>query len=82
MRLEMHLEAVIERDWRYTWRPCSCELVGRNRASLEIHLEAMIKGVWRCTWMPRLSEIGDALGGHDRARMDESLEAVDGRRTG
>ena len=32
---EMHLEAVIERVWRYA-------LGGRDRASLEIHLEAVI----------------------------------------
>jgi len=45
----MHLEAVIERDWRCTWRPCSCELAGRNRASLEIHLEAVIERDWTST---------------------------------
>jgi len=38
--------------------------------SLEIDLEAMIE------------RVGDALGGRDRARFDEDLEAVDGRRTG
>jgi len=38
--LEMHLEAVIKRVWRYA-------LGGRNRASLEIHLEAVIELVWR-----------------------------------
>jgi len=34
-------QAVIERGWRYTWRPLSSEfgdtLGGRNRASLEMH---------------------------------------------
>jgi len=43
---EMHLEAVIERVWRCTWRLRSSELRdalgGRDRASLEMHLEAMI----------------------------------------
>jgi len=43
VNLEMHSEAVIERVWRCTWRPWSCELGGRNRASLEIHLEAVIE---------------------------------------
>jgi len=33
--LEMHLEAVIERIWRYTWRPWSSEFG-------DMHLEAMI----------------------------------------
>jgi len=43
---EMHLEAVIERVWRCTWRLRSSELrdalAGRDRVSLEMHLEAMI----------------------------------------
>jgi len=43
---EMHLEAVIERVWRCTWRLRSSELRdvlgGRDRASLEMHLEAVI----------------------------------------
>jgi hypothetical protein len=33
--------------------------------------------VWRCTWRPRSSEFGDALGGRDRSRLEEYLEAVD-----
>jgi len=60
--LEMHLEAVIERDWRCTWRPCSCELASHNRASLKTHLEAVIERVWRCTWRPWSREIGPVLG--------------------
>jgi hypothetical protein len=40
--LEMHLEAVMVRVYRCTWRPPSCELEGRDHASLEMHLEAMI----------------------------------------
>jgi len=42
-----------------------------------MHLEAMFMRTWR----PYLSEFRDALGGCDRARLDEYLEAVDGRRT-
>jgi len=51
----MHLEAVIERVWRCTWRTSSSEfgdaLAGRDRVNLEIalggrnlemHLEAVI----------------------------------------
>jgi len=34
----------------------------------------------RCTWRWRSSELRDALGGRDRARLDEYLEAVDGWR--
>jgi hypothetical protein len=45
--LEMHLEGVIERLWRCTWRPKSSvlrdALAGRNRASLVMHLEAEIE---------------------------------------
>jgi len=73
---EMHLEAVIEWVWRCTWRPWSCELAGRNRASLEIHLEAVIERVWRCTWRPWSSKVGDALGGRDRASLEMHWEAV------
>jgi len=32
---EMHLEAVIERVWRFIWRPRSC--------NSEMHLEAELK---------------------------------------
>ena len=54
--LEIHLEAMIERVWRYTWRPRSSEfgdtVAGHNRANLEIHFEAAIELVWRCTCRP------------------------------
>jgi len=49
---------------------------------MEIHLEAVIERDWRCTWRPCSSEFGDTLGGRDRARLDEYLEAADGRRAG
>ena len=39
--LDMHLEAVIERDWSYA-------LGGYQSANLE----AVIEWVWRCTWRP------------------------------
>jgi hypothetical protein len=44
---EMHLEAVIERDWRCIWRPRS--------SHSEMHLEAVIERVWRCTWRSKSS---------------------------
>jgi len=54
--LEIHLEAVIERVRRCTWKPRSSEfgdaLGGLDRASLEMHLEAVMKRVCRCTWRP------------------------------
>jgi len=68
---EMYLEAGIERVWRFSWRPWSCELAGRNWVSLEIHLEAVIERVWRHTWRPWSSEIGRVLGsGRWMARRD------------
>ena len=39
--------------------------------------EAVIERGWRCNWRPRLSELRDELGGYDRARLEENLEAVD-----
>jgi len=35
----------------------------------EIHSEARIEGVCQCNCRLRLSELRDALGGHDRAGM-------------
>ena len=56
MNSEMHLEAVIERVWRCTWRPGLSELRdafgGRDRVNSEVHLEAVIERVWRCTERP------------------------------
>ena len=40
VRLEMHLEVVIQQVWRYTWRPQWCELGLFNQVSVEIQLEA------------------------------------------
>jgi len=46
VKSEIHLEAVIERVWRCTWRLRSSELRdalgGRDTASLGMHLEALI----------------------------------------
>jgi len=78
---EMHLEAVIDRVWRWTGRPWSSEfgdaLGGRAWAILDMHLEAEIEWTQRCT--PRVwpSEFGDELAGYDQARLEEYLEAVD-----
>jgi len=74
--LDMHLETAIERVWRCTWRPWSCELAGRNRASLKIHLEPEIEWTQRSTWRPWLSEFGDALWGCDRASLEMHLQAM------
>ena len=55
-RLEMHLEAVIERVWRCTWKTTLCQLRdalgGHDRASLEMDLEAVFEGIERYTWRP------------------------------
>jgi len=49
--------------------------------SLEMHLEAVIEGVWRYTWSLCSSKFGDALAGRDRVRLEEYMEAIDGRCT-
>ena len=54
MNLEMYSEIVIERVCRSPGRPQSCELGGRDRASLKIR-----------TWRSRLREFG----GRNRARL-------------
>jgi len=41
-----------------------------------IHSEAVIKQVWRCNLRPRLSELRDALGGPNQARLEMHLEDV------
>ena len=65
----MHLEAVIERIWRCTWRLSSSEfgdaLGGRHRASLEMHFEVVIERVWRY-----------ALGGRNRGCLEMHLEVM------
>jgi len=52
-------------------------LGGRDCLSSEMHWEAVIERAWRCNCRPRWSELRDALGGHDRASLEEYLEAVD-----
>jgi len=79
VNFEMHSEIVIERVRRCTWRPWWSKLAGHNRVCMEIHVEALIEQVWRWTWRPWSSEFGDTLGGCDWARLDNYLEAVDGR---
>jgi len=49
---------------------------------MEMHLKAEVEWTQRCTWRPGSSEFGDALGGHDRSRLEVidlkvvNLEAV------
>jgi len=45
-----------------------------------MHLEAVNERVWRYTGSLPSSEFGDALGGHDRVRLEEYLEEIDGQR--
>jgi len=50
----MHLEAVIERVWRCTWRRYPTvfgdTLGGPDGVNLEMHSEMVIERVWRCPW--------------------------------
>jgi hypothetical protein len=41
----------------------------------EVHFEAIIELVWRCNTRSRLSQLRDALGGHDRVSLEMHLEA-------
>jgi len=71
------VKAVFEWVWRCTWRPWSCELAGRNQASLEIHLEAAIEWFWGYTWRPWSSKIWQVLGGSRwTARKDSIYQLV------
>jgi len=45
-----------------------------HRCSITLYLEAVIDRIWRCTSRPRWSELGDALGGGDRASLEMHLE--------
>ena len=62
---EMHLEAVISHIWRCIWKPWS-SVFG------DVHLEGMIVHTWR----PCSSESGEALGGHDCANLQATIEQV------
>jgi len=63
--------AVIERIWRYTWRPWSCKHGGHDWVSLKMqwgvhdcaNMEAVIKRVHTYTSSLWLSQIGQVLGG-------------------
>jgi hypothetical protein len=54
--LDMHLEHVIARVWRCTWRPRSSKfgdaLRGHDQDGLEGHMEISIERDWSCTWRP------------------------------
>jgi len=63
--LEMHLEAVNNCRWRFTWRLWSSKFG-------DMHLEAIIEQVWRCTLRPWLCE----LAGCNRAILEILLESV------
>jgi len=66
--------------WKRLWRTLSCELAGRNGASLERHLTAVIVRVWRYALRGRNLEAmlkgvwKYPLGGHNRARLKMHLE--------
>jgi hypothetical protein len=44
--------------------------------NLKIHFGAMIERFWRCNWRLKLSELKDALEGHDWASLEINWEAV------
>ena len=65
---EMHLEAVIERIWRSTWRPRCCHW--------EMHLEATIERVWRWIWRLRSSNSEILLEAEIKLNCKMHLEAL------
>jgi len=67
--LEMHLDSTIVRTWRPYWD----QFVYTPGGCDLMHL--------RCIWRPCWHQVRDADGGHDRARLEECIEAVDGRCT-
>jgi len=76
------------RDWvtqRCTWRPSSSwtqRCTWRLWSSKFGHaFGGHDRVTQRCTWRPWSSELQDPLGGHDRARLEKYLEAVNGRRS-
>jgi len=76
----MHLEAVIERVWRCTWRPRSSwtqRCTWRPQSSdFGDGFAGRDRVTQRCTWRPWSSEFGDAQGGRDRVTSRMHLEAV------
>jgi len=69
--LEIQSEIVIDLFWICSWRPCSSQHGGHNRASLEIHLEAVMEQVGWHISRPSLWYIG----GCDWASLEMHLEA-------
>jgi len=76
MSMDMHLEAIIERVWRYTWRGWSSELRDALRdydwASVEMHLDAVIMRTWR----PELCEFGDTHGSRNCVHLEMLSKAM------
>jgi hypothetical protein len=67
---------------QYIWtgyRRCLSAVLGApendDQVNSEIHCAPVIERVWRCNWRSRLSELRDALGGHDQACLEMHLEA-------
>jgi hypothetical protein len=74
--MEIHLEAVMKRVYRYTWRPRSCALGDCNHVTLKIHLEPAMEQVWNGPWRLGITDFGDAPGGHNQARVWMYWEAM------
>ena len=71
----IHLEATIERVWRFTWKVGLSELQDAlgdcDQGSLEMHLEYEIDQDGRLTLRSFSSEWGDSLGGHGHVGLEE-----------
>ena len=62
----MHLEAVMELVWRYTWRPCSVEFEDKLRSHVRVNSEMLLEAIIE----------RDTLGGHDHSNLQAMIERV------
>ena len=80
--LEIHLEAVIVRTGRCTWRPRLSEFADALAARDCVNLEAVFGRVWRSTWRIWLNERRDALGGRNRTSLEMHVGSIWSRSIG
>jgi len=69
VRLEIHFEVVIERVWRFTWRPGSIEIgqdlvEGRGMACLVLKLYSSVRQLDHCTLLESWPRVVDHVGRH------------------
>jgi len=58
----MHLKAMVEQVWRWTWRPCLCDFEAELEGNTLANFIVINKQLWRFSWRLLLSEIEGVLG--------------------